>query len=101
MITCSNPKVLYIVVNVGFADDIVDIIHAAGAGGATIINARGIGSMHKCIMGIMVDSEKEIVFTLVTEETAYTIADTIKEKAGVQTPAGSICFIMPVDRVIG
>lgn len=101
MITCSDPKVLYIVVNAGFADDIVDIIHEAGAGGATIINARGIGSMHKCIMGIMVDSEKEIVFSLATEETAYKIAEMVKDKAGVNTPASGISYIMPVDRVIG
>lgn len=101
MITCSNPKVLYIVVNAGFADDISDIIHEAGAGGATIINARGVGSMHKYVMGIKVDSEKEIVFTIAREETALQIAEIVKEKAGIKTPASGICFLMPVDRLIG
>ncbi len=96
-----NMKALFIIVNAGFGDDVVEIAHGAGASGATIINARGIGPVHKSIMGIEVDTEKEMVLSLVDEDTAKKITMAIKEKAGLNSPANGICFIMPVEKMIG
>ena len=97
----ENIKALCIVVNVGFADEVADIARDAGASGATIINARGVGSVHKSIMGITVDSEREIVLSLVDKETAEKIAAAVREKAGLKTPADGICFMMPIDKMVG
>jgi nitrogen regulatory protein PII len=97
----TNMKALFIIVNAGFGDDVVEIAHKAGASGATIINARGIGPVHKSIMGIEVDTEKEMVLSLVNEDTAKKITAAVKEKAGLNSPANGICFIMPVEKMIG
>ena len=40
----NNMKALYIIVNAGFADEVMEIARGAGAKGATIINARGTGA---------------------------------------------------------
>jgi len=97
MESSSETKALFIVVNAGFSDDIMDIARAVGAKGATIINARGEGAMHKSFMGITVDSEKEILLILIDSETARKIMEAIKEKAGVASPAHGICFALPVE----
>ena len=95
----ENMKALFIVVNAGFSEEIVDIARAEGAGGATIINARGGGAKHQSILGITVDSEKEMVLSVVDGKTAAKIMDAVKEKAGIGTPAHGICFFMPVEKM--
>lgn len=97
----SHMKALFIIVNAGFADDVIEIARCAGAGGATILNARGEGPRHEVFMGITVDSEKEIILCLVEEEISEKIMVAVKEKAGIRTPKHSICFTMPVEKIIG
>ncbi len=97
----NNIKALFIIINAGFADEAVEIARGAGAGGATVINARGIGSVHKSFLGITIDSEKEMVLCLVSEDSVERIVEAIKEKAGFKSPANGICFILPVDKMVG
>lgn len=94
-------KAIYIIINAGFSEEVVQVIRECGAGGATIINARGSGSVSKSILGISIDSEKEIILSIVDEQTAEKIVLAIKEKAGVNSHANGICFILPVDKMIG
>ena len=93
----KNLKALYVIVNAGFSSQIVDIARAQGSKGATILNARGSVSKPKTVLGITIDTEKEIVMTVVPEEVALKIIEEIKEKAGVGTPAHGLCFYMPVE----
>jgi len=97
----SNLKALYIVVNAGFAEQVVDFIRSKGSSGATIINARGISSLHKEIMGISVDREKEVVLTLVDSEIADKIMEDIKKNTAFKTEAHGICFTLPVSKAVG
>ncbi len=94
-------KALFIVVNAGYTDEIMDIVRAEGAGGATVINARGEGAHHESFMGITVDSEKEIILTIVDTPMSKRIMTAIKEKAGWKSMLHGICFVMPVNRVVG
>ena len=93
----NHKKALFIVINAGFAEEIVAIARGEGATGATILNARGEGLKSKTILGITVDSEKEIVFTLVTAKVANRIMEAVRDKAGVRSPAHGVCFVMPVE----
>lgn len=91
-------KAVYIVVNAGFAEDIVEMTRKVGAAGATIVNARGAGPVQQEIMGISIDVEKEMVLILAEEDTAEKILAVVKEKAGSKSPANGFCFTMPVAR---
>ncbi len=93
----KDLKVLYIIVNAGFATEIVDIARENGSTGATILNARGSVPNPQTIFGITIDPEKEIVLTIAEKEVAQKIMESVKEKAGVGTPAHAICFYMPVE----
>ena len=90
-------KVLYIIVNAGYASEIVEIARANGSTGATILNARGSVPNPQTIFGITIDPEKEIVLTIAEKEVAKKIMESVKEKAGVGTPAHAISFYMPVE----
>ena len=90
-------KALYIIVNAGFSSEVVKIARSLGATGATILNARGSVATPKSILGITIDTEKEIVLSVVEKEIAIKIAEEIKEKAGVGTNAHGLCFFLPVE----
>lgn len=90
-------KALYIIVNAGFSSEVVKIARSLGATGATIINARGSVAKPKTILGITIDTEKEIVLSVVEKEVALEIAEAIKQQVGVGTSAHGLCFFLPVE----
>ena len=94
----NDLKAIYIIVNAGFAEDVMDMTRRAGAGGATIINARGAGPVQQEIFGISIDAEKEMVLCVADGEVAERIMAAVKERAGSQSPANGFCFIMPVEQ---
>lgn len=97
----SSLRALYIVVNTGFAEQIVEIVRSNGSSGATVINARGISSTHKEIMGISNDAEKEIILTITPVEIAVKIMNAVKQYAGFRSEAQGICFALPVTKTVG
>ena len=90
-------KALYIIVNAGFSSEVVKIARSLGSTGATIINARGSVAKPKTILGITIDTEKEIVLSVLEKEVAIRIMEQVKEKAGVGTAAHGLCFFLPVE----
>ena len=100
----ENPddlKALFVIVNAGFAEDVIETAREVGVTGATIFNARGEGHHHEMFMGITVDTEKELILSITDKAAAEKAMAAIKEKAGIKTPAHSICFTMPVEKMIG
>lgn len=97
----NQMKALYIVVNAGFAEQVVDFVRSQGANGATIINARGASTFHKEILGISTDSEKEMILTLTDGATAEKIMEEVKKEHGFKSEAHGICFALPVSKTVG
>ena len=94
----DGMKLLYIIVNMGFGSSVVEIAHEKGVVGAVIMKATGItGMARETLLGIPVEVEKEIVLTIAKEGTAQEIMETIKENAGVDSPAHGICLALPID----
>ena len=93
----KDLKALYIIVNAGLASEVVEIARQVGSTGATIINARGSVAKPKTILGITIDTEKEIVLSVVEKDVAIKIMEQVKEKAGVGTAAHGLCFFLPVE----
>lgn len=101
METIQKLKALFIIANAGYTDWVMDIVRAEGAGGATVISARGEGTQQQSILGISLESEKEMILTIVEAGTAKRIMAAMKEKAGWKSKLHGVCFTMPVDQVIG
>ena len=94
-------KALYIIVNAGFAEDAIDLARKDGVTGAAIFSARGEGVHHETIMGITIDTEKDMIVCVTDEQAAEKAMASIKKTMGVKTPAQGVCFTMPVEKAIG
>ncbi len=97
----DNMKALFVIINAGHADEVVDLLREAGARGATILNSRGEGLHHESFMGITMDSEKEMLVCVAEKSIAQAAMKLLKERMSMQSPIHSICFTMPVDSVVG
>lgn len=97
----NNMRSLFIIINAGHADEVIEIAREQGARGATILNARGSAPTHQVFMGITIDKEKDIVLCLTSATIADKIMLAVKDRAGVNTSAHGVCFTLPVDKMLG
>lgn len=83
-------------------DSIVDAAKAAGATGATIIQARGTGIREaKTFFGLSLEAQTDIIMLLVEEHRVLEILDVIKEEGEFHKPGTGIAFVLPVEHVVG
>ena len=101
METNGNMKALFMIMNAGLCEEVMDIVREAGIKGATILSVRGGSAQHETILGITVDTEKDLIISITDKETAEKAMAAIKEKAGIKTPAHTVCFTIPVEKVVG
>ncbi len=95
-------EAVFVIVENGRAEDVVDAAQKAGAKGATIVHGRGSG-IHETdnIFGLVIEPEKEIVLMLIKREEVDTITSAIREKVDLEKPGQGIMFIMDVKRTSG
>lgn len=93
---------IIVIVDKGKAENIVDIASAEGAGGATIINARGAG-IHETskIFNIEIEPEKEIVLMVVKATLTNNIIDVIKTNFNIDKPGNGVLFVQNIDQAYG
>ena len=87
-----NHELIVVILNEGYADLVMDAARAAGAGGGTVLHAKGTGSKR---------GEKFFGVSLADEKDMVSIMRAINENAGPGTKAGAICFSLPVSSVAG
>ena len=97
-----NHEVIFCIVNAGFSDAVMDAAREFGAGGGTVINARGTASLEaEKLFNITVQPEKEIVMILVKKEIRDDVLHALYQKVGLDTPGQGIAFCLPVTDVTG
>lgn len=98
----DNWKLITIIVNSGYADDIMDTARKAGAKGGTITHARGTapndGSAN--FLGITIVPEKEMILILCKNEDSDKIVDAISNMECLQAPGIGIIFTQNVKKFI-
>lgn len=95
-------ELIYVILNEGYSTDVMDAARPAGAGGGTVLAAKGTGMMAaEKFLGISLADEKEVILIVAKAEDKAGIMRAIIEKAGTQTKAGAICFSLPVSQVAG
>ena len=95
----TSYKLIVTIVSKGKANKVVDVAHDAGASGATVL--FGHGAAVQLLLGITVDPEKEIVYTIVEDYKAQTVFDAISKKMELESPHKGLAFILSLDQVIG
>lgn len=90
------------IINRGYSELVMDAARANGAGGGTIINAKGtVAEKAKTILGISVQPEKELILILTEKETRNSIMTAIVNAAGLNTRGKGIVFALPAEDVLG
>lgn len=95
----ASYEMISVIVNSGFADDVMAAARKAGASGGTIINARGTGKEEDVkFFGISIVPEKELLFMIADRSKASAILDSIKDLSCFSTPGSGICFCTDVEK---
>ncbi len=87
----------------GFSDEVMDAARSAGAGGGTVIHAKGTAGdqERRKFLGVNLATEKDMVLIVVNQKNRKEVMQAIMDKAGIKSPAHTILFSLPVEDVAG
>lgn len=95
-------KAILALVNDKYQEDVITAAKAAGATGATILNARGEGiHNNQSFLGLTVEAQKDLLLFLVEDFHANLIMEAIYKAGKLKEPGNGIAFSLLVDRAIG
>ena len=98
----TTMELLVVVSNQGHNDLVMDAARSAGAYGGTVIHARGTGmNQAELFFGVSLASEKDLTFIVTKKNQRNAIMSAIMKDAGMETPAQSIVFSLPVTDAVG
>ena len=81
---------------------VMDAARGAGAYGGTVIHAKGTGMEYaEKSLGVTIAAEKAMIFIVTKKDQKNSIMKAIMEQAGMQTPAKTIVFSLPVTDTAG
>lgn len=96
----TRYELLLVVANQGYTGSIMDVARTAGAGGGTVIHAKGTGMEGAAaFLGVELVNEKELVLIVSRTSQKNTIMKAIME--GANPKAGTIVFSLPVTDTAG
>lgn len=97
----SGHVLLTIIVNRGYADDVMAAARKAGATGGTILNARGTGKPDdEKFFGITIVPEKEEVLIVAERSIAKNVEVAILTLPCLSTPGIGVMYSSPVERFL-
>lgn len=95
-------KAIFVVVDKGKAEDVLESATSAGSKGATIINGRGSGiHEQKMLFNFPIEPEKEIVLIISEDKLSNNIIDKIKKDLHIDEPGKGIMFVLDVNQAHG
>ena len=98
----TTMELLIIISNQGHNDLVMDAARGAGAYGGTVLHARGTGvNRAELFFGVALASEKDVTLIVTQKSQKNAIMQAVMQKAGMETPAQSIVFSLPVTDAAG
>ena len=90
-------KMITVIVNTGYADDIMDAARKAGATGGTVTHARGTGTAEDAhFLGVTIVPEKEMIMILAESDKAQAIVEAISSLKCLEEPGIGIIYTQDV-----
>ncbi len=98
----TKYELLVAISNQGYTSMVMDAARAVGASGGTVLHAKGTG-MEKAeqFLGVSLVAEKELTLIVVKKTKKNDIMGAIMSSAGLDSPAGTIVFSLPVTSTAG
>lgn len=98
----TKYELIVVIANHGYSEEVMDAARAQGAGGGTVIHARGTGlEKAEKFLGVSIADEKEIIYIVAKSEDKNPIMKSIMENAGMSSKAKAVVFSMPVTDTAG
>ena len=98
----TKYELLVVIASQGYSEMVMDAAHQAGAGGGTVIHAKGTGlERAEQFLGVSIASEKEMLFVVCKAENKNAIMQSIMANAGLNTKARCVVFSLPVTDTAG
>ena len=95
-------ELIIAILNEGYSDLVMDAARSAGAGGGTVLHAKGTSTaQERRFFGVNLTEEKDIVYIVAHSDEKAAIMKAITEQAGPGSKAGAICFSLPISAVAG
>ena len=95
-------ELMIAIVNRGHVDDVMDVARQAGARGGTVLHAKGTSPEGASrFFGMSIADEKEMLMILTAAVQKKAIMRAIMDQAGIQSPAHTVMFSLPVSSVAG
>ena len=97
----TGHTLLTVIVNNGYADDVMAKARKAGARGGTILTSRGTASEADVkFFGITLVPEKEMLMIVAEKNSVAPILAAIREVPTLAEPGGGIAYSIPVEQFI-
>lgn len=98
----TKYELIIVIANQGYSEKVMDAARAQGAGGGTVIHAKGTGlEKAEKFLGVSIADEKEMIFIVAKSEMKNAIMRSIMENAGLESKAKSVVFSLPVTDTAG
>ena len=98
----NNHEVIFVIVNSGYAEDVMDMAREMGVRGGTILNARGgVKEDAAAFFGITLHQDKEILMMVVERDLRDQVLNAIYKGMGMAKKAQGIAFSLPVSDAAG
>lgn len=95
-------ELLAAVVESGTADIVMSAARKVGAGGGTVVHAKGTGTEFTSkFFGVSIASEKDIVLIVVKRDDKNTVMRAIMTEAGIRSDAHTALISLPIEKVVG
>ncbi len=103
--TQMNPRAMELIIavcNKGYTEDVMEAARSAGAGGGTILHAKGTGTKFaEKFFGLQLAEEKEIIMIVAKKACRNPIMQAVTDTAGPGTRAHALVFSLPVTDTAG
>ena len=97
----SGYKLITVIVNNGYAEDVMAVARKAGAKGGTILTARGTGTEEDVrFFGITLVPEKDVLMIVAARDATHSILSAISAMPVFSEPGGGIIYSMNVEEFI-
>ena len=97
----SGYTLLTVIVNTGYAEDVMAVARKAGAKGGTILVARGTGTKEDVkFFGITLVPEKEVLMIVAEKDGVEPILAAIRTVPTLNEPGGGIVYSMNVEEFV-
>ncbi|MBR0510248.1 MAG: P-II family nitrogen regulator [Clostridia bacterium] len=98
----TQYSLIVVICEQGYNGMVMECAKKAGAGGGTVIHAKGTGARSdEKFMGITLASEKDMIFIVTKTAGKNAIMEAVARDAGASTRAKAIAFSLPVTDTAG